>query len=96
MNETMFRHKYDTYYIDIEPSEEYGFNFPFRIFIPKNLVNDPEIIYAWNLPIVIKKENRLDYYKALDKAHTTCDYNDFINLVIDLECEMLNNYLQAL
>lgn len=37
MNETMFRHKYDTYYIDIEPSEEYGFNFPFRIFIPKKL-----------------------------------------------------------
>ena len=48
------------------------------------------------LPIVIKKENRLDYYKALDKAHTTGDYNDFISLVIDLECEMLNNYLQAL
>lgn len=48
------------------------------------------------LPIIIKKENKLDYYKALDKAHTTCDYNDFINLVIDLECEMLNNYLQAL
>ena len=44
----------------------------------KNLVNDPEIIYAWNLPIVIKKENRLNYYKALDKAHTTGDYNDLI------------------
>lgn len=94
MNETMFRHKYDTYYI--EPSEEYGFNFPFRIFIPKKLSK-----WSWNYICMEftnsnKKENRLDYYKALDKAHTTCDYNDFINLVIDLECEMLNNYLQAL
>jgi len=32
-------------------------------------------------PIVIKVENRLDYYKALDKAHTEKDYNDFIRLV---------------
>lgn len=30
---------------------------------------------------IIKVEQRLDYYKALDKAHTTGDYQDFIELV---------------
>ncbi|MBO0588408.1 Fic family protein [Sporosarcina sp. E16_8] len=32
-------------------------------------------------PIVIKTENRLSYYDALDKAHTTGIYDDFIELV---------------
>lgn len=32
-------------------------------------------------PIIIKVENRLAYYEALDKAHTMEDYDDFIQLV---------------
>lgn len=32
-------------------------------------------------PIVIKTENRLAYYDSLDKAHTTGEYRDFIELV---------------
>lgn len=32
-------------------------------------------------PIIIKVENRLAYYNALDKAHTTEVYDDFITLV---------------
>ena len=32
-------------------------------------------------PIVIKTENRLAYYDSLDKAHTTGEYGDFIELV---------------
>ena len=50
MKEDLFRRKYDTYYIDIPSNKDYGFNFPFRIYIPKNVKNKPEIIYAWNLP----------------------------------------------
>jgi len=47
-------------------------------------------------PIIIKKENRLEYYEVLDKAHTTKDYTDFIKLVTKLEIEMLKKYLKLL
>ena len=36
--------------IEVDPHAERGFNFPFRIIIPKNLNNNPEMIYACNLP----------------------------------------------
>ena len=35
--------------------------------------------HRYNL-VIIKKEDRLKYYEAVDKAHTTGDYTDFINL----------------
>ena len=44
-------------------------------------------------PVIIKKENRLQYYEALDKAHTTKDYTDFVKLINQLEVEMLKYYL---
>lgn len=47
-------------------------------------------------PVIIKKEKRLEYYDALDKAHTTGDYTDFIKLINKLEIEMLNKYLELL
>ncbi|MBR6688579.1 MAG: Fic family protein [Clostridia bacterium] len=47
-------------------------------------------------PIIIKKENRLEYYEVLDKAHITGDYTDFIKLVTKLEIEMLKMYLKLL
>ena len=47
-------------------------------------------------PVIIKKENRLEYYEALDKAHTTGNYTDFIKLVTKLEIEMLKKYLDLL
>lgn len=47
-------------------------------------------------PVIIKKEKRLEYYDALDKAHTALDYTDFIKLVTELEIEMLNKYLQII
>jgi Fic family protein len=31
-------------------------------------------------PIVIRKEERIDYYNALDKAHTTNEFRDFLEL----------------
>lgn len=48
------------------------------------------------LPIIIKKEKRLEYYNSLDKAHITGDYTDFVKLVTDLEIEMLTKYLELL
>lgn len=47
-------------------------------------------------PVIIKKENRLEYYQALDKAHITGDYTDFIKLITKLEIEILNKYLELL
>ncbi len=43
-------------------------------------------------PVVIKKEDRLKYYEALDKAHTTEDYTDFIKLITKLEIDSLKNF----
>lgn len=47
-------------------------------------------------PVIIKKEDRLEYYVALDKAHTTGDYTDFVKLITMLEIEMLKKYLKLL
>ena len=47
-------------------------------------------------PVIIKKESRLKYYEALDKAHTTGNYTDFVKLVAELEVEMLKKYLELL
>lgn len=46
-----------------------------------------ELMKSGYPPIIIKKENRLKYYNALDKAHTSKDNKDFINIVE----EELNN-----
>jgi len=40
-----------------------------------------DLMKAGYPPIIIKTENRLSYYDALDKAHTTDIYGDFIELV---------------
>jgi|SRR5690625_1582539 len=47
-------------------------------------------------PVIIKVENRLVYYEALDKAHTTNDYRDFISLVVAEVEDSLNLYLKAI
>ncbi len=47
-------------------------------------------------PVIIKKEDRLEYYEALDKAHTTGDYTDFVKLITKLEIEMLKKFLKLL
>lgn len=48
------------------------------------------------VPLIIKKDNRLKYYEALDKAHTTNDYTDFIKLITKAEIDMLTKYLNIL
>ena len=47
-------------------------------------------------PVIIRKEDRLEYYEALDKAHTTGDYTDFVKLITKLEIIMLRKYLELL
>lgn len=47
-------------------------------------------------PVIIKKEDRLEYYEALDKAHTTGDYTVFVKLITKLEIEMLKKYLKLI
>ncbi|MUV38734.1 Adenosine monophosphate-protein transferase FICD [Lentibacillus sp. JNUCC-1] len=46
-------------------------------------------------PIVIKVQNRLSYYQALDKAHTKGEYEDFIQLVAKEAEDSLDLYLSA-
>lgn len=47
-------------------------------------------------PVIIKVENRLVYYEALDHAHTTNDYRDFISLVEKEVEDSLDLYLKAI
>lgn len=44
-------------------------------------------------PVIIKKENRLEYYEALDKSHTTGNYTDFVKFINKLEIEILKKYI---
>ena len=60
------------------------------------LVMNLSLMNSGYLPVIVKKEKRLEYYNALDKAHTTGDYTDFVKLVNALEIEMLNKYLELL
>ncbi len=47
-------------------------------------------------PIVMKVENRLGYYEALDKANTQKDYVDFIHLVSKEVEDSLDLYLSVI
>lgn len=60
------------------------------------LIMNMELMRNGYVPVIIKKENRLKYYEALDKAHTTKDYTDFIKLVTKGELEMLDRYLEVI
>jgi len=46
-------------------------------------------------PIILRVENRLAYYNALDDAHTTEDYGDFVELVAKEVGASLDLYLSA-
>jgi len=47
-------------------------------------------------PVIIKIENRLSYYDALDKAHMTEDYSNFITLVEKEIEDSLDLYLSTI
>lgn len=46
-------------------------------------------------PVIIKVENRLEYYEALDKAHIIEDYSDFISLIEKAVDDSLSLYLNS-
>lgn len=55
-----------------------------------------ELIKEGFPPVIIKMENRLVYYEALDKAHTEKEYEDFITLVASEVVVSLDLYLSAI
>ena len=52
-----------------------------------------DLMSSGYLPVIIRKENRLAYYEALDTAHTRKDYGRFIEMVVSAQEEALNRYL---
>lgn len=60
------------------------------------LLLNVELMKAGYPPIVIKVENRLAYYEALDKANAAEDYNDFIALVAKEVEASLDLYLRII
>ncbi len=55
-----------------------------------------ELMKSGYPPIVIQNEERMKYYAALDKAHTTGDYGDFISMVEKEVENSLNIYLNLI
>lgn len=60
------------------------------------LLHNLELMKAGFPPIVIKKEQRLAYYQALDRAHSDNTSEDFIKLCAACLDESLHLYLQTL
>lgn len=60
------------------------------------LITNLSLMQDGYLPIIVKKENRLEYYESLDKAHMQKNYSDFINLLLKLERDILYKYIQLL
>ena len=61
-----------------------------RLLLNMSLMNDDYV------PVIIKKDDRLKYYEALDEAHVTGDYTKFVKLIVQEENNMLDRYLQLL
>lgn len=52
-----------------------------------------ELIKNGYPPVIIKNEDGVEYYDALDKAHTTYNYSDFIEIIRKLVEESEDEYL---
>lgn len=59
------------------------------------LIMNMDLMISGYVPVIIKKDNRLKYYEALDKAHTMGDYTDFVKIITEAENEMLDRYLDV-
>lgn len=60
------------------------------------LLMNLELMKSGFPPLVIRVENRLEYYKALDSAHTTGNYDPFIDLVVQMAKESFEPYFFVL
>ena len=92
--------KWDKYHPIVRAAFLHGELVKIHPFIDGNgrtfrLIMNMELMRSGYVPVIIKKDNRLKYYEALDKAHTTGDYTDFVKLVTDAENEMLDRYLEV-
>lgn len=52
-----------------------------------------DLMSSGYLPVIIRAENRLAYYEALDKAHTSQCYQDYILMVVEAEEDAFKRYL---
>lgn len=48
------------------------------------------------LPIIIKKEKRINYYDVLEEAAINHDYTNFVKMLVEEENEILDKYLELL
>ena len=55
-----------------------------------------ELMRSSYLPAIIRVEQRLAYYDALDTAHTTRNYAPFLQLLAEQERETLRHYLSII
>ena len=55
-----------------------------------------ELMRSSYLPAIIRVEQRLAYYDALDTAHTTQNYAPFLQLLAEQERETLRHYLSII
>ncbi len=60
------------------------------------LLMNLELMKNGYLPIIIKKDNRVQYYDALDKAHVKEEYDDFIDIVVAELNQTLDLYLKMI
>lgn len=59
------------------------------------LMNFEAMKYGY-LPIIIKKDKKSKYYDALDKAATTHNLNDFIEIILEEENNILDQYISLI
>ena len=60
------------------------------------LLMNCELMRSSYLPAIIRVEQRLAYYDALDTAHTTQNYAPFLQLIAEQERETLRHYLSII
>lgn len=60
------------------------------------MIMNYQLMYGGYLPVNIKKEERLEYYKALDRYGAEKELDGFLQLIIRLEEQELDKYLEAL
>lgn len=61
-----------------------------------SLLMNLELMKSGFPPCVITVEQRLDYYQALDKLHSSGDYSDFLNLITKAVSDSFKPYWYAL
>ena len=93
--------KWNSYHPIVKASLLHGEFVKIHPFIDGNgrtarLIMNLDLMQKGYVPVIIKKESRLEYYESLDKAHATKDYTDFVKLVSKAESEVLFKYVKLI